>query len=170
MLCYSIPRGFLILFHIGIWSPSTIYPQLNLLHSPSSIPLIPPTVPILQSCLLFLIFELMFKRVSQCVPIVSVLYFGSFNPFNYSPLSFYLPPLFCNSFQYISLYSLPSQMLCFMILLIIKHSFSFPYQVSLRYLIPFMREEHSWSTSLKSSAFTLIYVTPEFWREHIQTD
>jgi hypothetical protein len=35
-------RGFLVLFHIGIWSPSsTIYCHLNLLSSPSSLPLIP---------------------------------------------------------------------------------------------------------------------------------
>jgi hypothetical protein len=31
----AIARGFLVLFHIGTWSPSTIYPQLSLLSSPS---------------------------------------------------------------------------------------------------------------------------------------
>jgi hypothetical protein len=30
----AIARGFLVLFHIGLWSPSTIYCHLNLLPSP----------------------------------------------------------------------------------------------------------------------------------------
>jgi hypothetical protein len=42
-----------------------------------------------------LIFKLMFKGVSQCMPAVGVLYFGPFNPFHYSPLPLYLPsPIF----------------------------------------------------------------------------
>jgi hypothetical protein len=36
----------------------------------------------------------MFKGVSQCMPSVGVLYFGPFNPFHYSPLPLYLPPIF----------------------------------------------------------------------------
>jgi hypothetical protein len=37
----------------------------------------------------------MFKGVSQCMPSVGVLYFGLFNPFEYSPLPLYLPsPVF----------------------------------------------------------------------------
>jgi hypothetical protein len=42
-----------------------------------------------------------------------ILFFGPFNPFHYSPLHLYLPPSIFNSFQYISLYLLPSQILCF---------------------------------------------------------
>jgi hypothetical protein len=37
----AIARGFFVLFHIGIWSPSTIHPHLNLFHSPSSFLLVP---------------------------------------------------------------------------------------------------------------------------------
>jgi hypothetical protein len=80
------------------------------------------TVPILQSCLSLLIFKSMFKGVSQCIPAMSTLYFGSFSPFHYSSLHLFLPlPLF-NSFQYTSLYPPPSQMLCFTILLVFCHS------------------------------------------------
>jgi hypothetical protein len=75
----------------------------------------------------------MFKGISQCVPTVSLLYFGQFNPFRCSPLPLpshhhystaqfipfhcspytYLPPPLFNSFQYTSLYPLPAHlMLC----------------------------------------------------------
>jgi hypothetical protein len=37
----AIARGFLALFHIGIWSPSTIHGHLNLFSSPSTLPLVP---------------------------------------------------------------------------------------------------------------------------------
>jgi hypothetical protein len=76
----AIARGFLVLFHIGIWSPSTIYPHLNLLHSPFPSHLY---APILWSWFSLLIFKVMFKEVSQCMPTVGVLYFGLFNPFYY---------------------------------------------------------------------------------------
>jgi hypothetical protein len=36
----AIAKGFLVLFHIGIWNPSTIYCHLNLLPSPSSLPVV----------------------------------------------------------------------------------------------------------------------------------
>jgi hypothetical protein len=36
----------------------------------------------------------MFKGVSLCIPVVSRLYFGPFNPFHYSSLPLYLPPPF----------------------------------------------------------------------------
>jgi hypothetical protein len=38
------------------------------------------TVPVLQSCLSLLISKSMFKGVSQCIPAMSILYFGLFNP------------------------------------------------------------------------------------------
>jgi hypothetical protein len=41
----AIPRGCLVLFHIGIQSPFTIYCHLNLLSSPSPLPLVPPHPP-----------------------------------------------------------------------------------------------------------------------------
>jgi hypothetical protein len=37
----EIARGFFVLFHIGIWSPSIIFPHLNLFHSLSLLPLVP---------------------------------------------------------------------------------------------------------------------------------
>jgi hypothetical protein len=39
----AIARGFLVLFHIGIWSPPTIYHHLNLLSSPSLLSIYPPS-------------------------------------------------------------------------------------------------------------------------------
>jgi hypothetical protein len=39
--CKASAGGFSVLFHIGLWSPSIIYHQLNLLSSPSPFPLIP---------------------------------------------------------------------------------------------------------------------------------
>jgi hypothetical protein len=85
----AIARGFLVLFHIGIWSPSTIYHHLNLLPSPSPFPLLPLhtyTEPF-QFWFSLLTFKLMFKGVSQCMPSVGMLYLGLFSPFKYSPLS-----------------------------------------------------------------------------------
>jgi hypothetical protein len=105
-----------------------IFSYLNILHSPSPFPQVPPhthTIPVLQSCLSLLIFKYMFKRVSQCIPTMSIPYFGPFNPFHCSPLPLYFRPLIFNSFQYLSLYPLPSQMLCFSVLLILI-LFSFP--------------------------------------------
>jgi hypothetical protein len=94
----ALARGFLVLFHIGIWSPSTIYCHLNL-HSPSPshkyTHIHTHRVPILQSCFSLLIFKLMFKSVSQYMPTVVLLCFGLFNPFHCSPLPLYLlPPIF----------------------------------------------------------------------------
>jgi hypothetical protein len=125
----AIPRGFFVLFHISIWSPLTVFPHLHLLCSHSPLLQVPShTVPILQSCLSLLIFKLMFTGVCQCVSTVGVVYFGQFNPFHCSPLPFTSHPSFFNSFQNICFYPLPSQMLCFTILLtIILFSFhSFP--------------------------------------------
>jgi hypothetical protein len=64
----------------------------------------------------------MFQGVSQCVPTVRLLYFGLINPFHCSPLAFYLPPPFFNSFQYIYILYLHRRYLlwycwCFIILL-----------------------------------------------------
>jgi hypothetical protein len=62
----------------------------------------------------------MFKRVSQCMPTVGILYFGLFNPFHYSPLPFYLPPPI---FQQLSVHILVSSTFTdFTILLMLCHS------------------------------------------------
>jgi hypothetical protein len=52
------------------------------IHPPPFQKYLPPTVSILQSCLLLLIFKSMFKGVSQCISAVGILYFGLFNPFH----------------------------------------------------------------------------------------
>jgi hypothetical protein len=119
----AIAREFIVLFHINMWSPSTIYP-----HSPS-FTLSPPTStppPILQSCLLLWRFKSMFKGVPQCVPAVTALYFGPLNAFHCSPFLFPSHPPCFPSCQYKSLYLLPSQMWCFMILLTLYHSLFLP--------------------------------------------
>jgi hypothetical protein len=38
----AIARGFVILFHIRLWSQSTIFPHFHLLHSPNSLLQVPP--------------------------------------------------------------------------------------------------------------------------------
>jgi hypothetical protein len=84
-----------LFYFIYIWSPSTIHTQLNLLYfilPTSTLPQHTHTYCIcLQSCHSLLIAKL-FKGVFQCVTTVSILYFGLFNPFHYSPLPSYLPP------------------------------------------------------------------------------
>jgi hypothetical protein len=65
--------------------------------------------------------------VSQCMPTMSTLYFGPFNPFYYSPLLLNLPPPIFNSFQYTSPYLLPSHLMLHYWCSIIHFSFpSFP--------------------------------------------
>jgi hypothetical protein len=59
----------------------------------------------------------MFKGVSQCFLTVGVLW--SIQPLSYL---FTSQPPFFNRFQYTSLYPLPSQMLCFIILQMLYHS------------------------------------------------
>jgi hypothetical protein len=119
----TIAGGFFVLFHIGMWSPSTIYPHH---HSPFLFPLVlhTHTVPILQSCLSLLIFKLMFKGVSQCMPTVCTLYFGPFNPFHNSSLPLLFPPPI---FQQLSMYILILYLhiLCYVILLTLSHSLLF---------------------------------------------
>jgi hypothetical protein len=126
----AIARGFLVLFHIGIGSPSTIYHHLNLLPSPSPHPQVPPyththTLPILQSWFLLHIFKLMFKAVSQCMPTVSIFYF-TFNLPITLPFPFTSHPLFFSSFQYTSLHPLPSHLMLCDITDALSFSFLFP--------------------------------------------
>jgi hypothetical protein len=78
-------------------------------------------VPILQACLLLLISKSRFKRLLDVLHL-SILYFGQVNPSHYSPLPFSSHTPFFNSFQCITLYPLPSQTLCFIILLMLYRS------------------------------------------------
>jgi hypothetical protein len=75
-------------------------------HSPlASTPYI-NTILILQSYLSLLILKLLFNGVSQCMPTVGKLYFGSFNPLHYSPLLLYLPlPIFQHHSIHILIFS-----------------------------------------------------------------
>jgi hypothetical protein len=72
-------------------SPPTFYP-------PTSNPP-PPTVPISQSCPLLFIPKSVFKGSSQCVPAMSILYFGPFNPFHCSPSSLPSHPHYSAAFS-----------------------------------------------------------------------
>jgi hypothetical protein len=74
------------------------------------------TVPILQSCFLLLIFKLMFKGVSECMPTMGVLFFGLFNTFCYSPLPLYLLSAFSTH-----PYVLYLHILCYAILIMLSH-------------------------------------------------
>jgi hypothetical protein len=79
-------------------SPPTFYP-------PTSNPP-PPTVPISQSCPLLFIPKSVFKGSSQCVPAMSLLYFGPFNSIHCSPL--FLPYSPAPIFQQLSVHILMS--------------------------------------------------------------
>jgi hypothetical protein len=83
-------------------------------HQPYSLTFIRPPhlaqVPphtILQSCLSSLIPKLLFKRVSQYIPAVNILYFAQFHPFCYSLLPLPFHSSLFSSIQYISLYPPP---------------------------------------------------------------
>jgi hypothetical protein len=96
-------------------------------------------MPILQSWLSLLMFELTFNGVSQCVPSVGVLYFGLFNPFKYSPLPLYLPP---SVFQQFSIHILISftftscGMWCYLCSIIL---FSFPSFPEFHRVVPLLQ-------------------------------
>jgi hypothetical protein len=57
------------------------------------------TTILLQSCLLLLVFKLMFKGISQCIPPVSTLYFSKFNPFHYFLTPLPSAPYFSTAFN-----------------------------------------------------------------------
>jgi hypothetical protein len=73
----AIARGFMVLLPYSLTLISSIYPPPTCN---------PTTVPVLQSCLSLLISKLMFKGVSCCIPVVSLLYFDQFHPFHCSSL------------------------------------------------------------------------------------
>jgi hypothetical protein len=88
---------------------------------PPPLPLVPRphTVPNFTVCFSLLIFKLVFKGVSQCIPTMSILYFSLFNPFYYySPLSFYLS--FSTAFN-THPYILSLHILCYVLLLMLYH-------------------------------------------------
>jgi hypothetical protein len=68
--------------------PIYILMLISFTHLPPSSKYSPYTVPILQFCLLLLIFKSMFQGVSKCISTVSLVYFGPFNLFQCSPLPF----------------------------------------------------------------------------------
>jgi hypothetical protein len=93
----SITGGFIILFSLCIWSPSTLFLHICLLYS-STFLQVPPThtVPMLQSCLSLLIP--MLKVVPQCIPAMNMLYFGQFSLLFYSSLPFLPTPYYLATF------------------------------------------------------------------------
>jgi hypothetical protein len=132
----AIARGYIVLFCVSLWSASTVFPHLNILDSPSPSYQYPlHTVPILHYCLSLLISKSMFKGVSWCIPAVSILYFCPFIPVHSSilPLPSRLP--FFSSFQYISLYPLPSQMFCIMILVFFSFYFIILHLLTCVYIV-----------------------------------
>jgi hypothetical protein len=78
----------------------------------------------LESCLSLLIFKLIFKEVSQCMPTVSIIYFGPFNPFHYSPYPLpHTPPPFFIAFN-THPHIIYLHILCYVTLLMLYHSLS----------------------------------------------
>jgi hypothetical protein len=151
----AIARDFFVLFHISIWSPSAIYCHLHLLLSPFPLLLLSPThpVPILQSCLLLLIFKLMFKCVSQSMPTMGIFYFGLFNSCHYSSLPLSSPPPFSTSFT-THPYIFYLHILYFTTLLMLYHSL-FPFLLSLNSIEYF----HYWNRVLHLSCMIrLVFV------------
>jgi hypothetical protein len=118
------------------------------------------TAPILQSCLSFLIFKLMFKGVSQCIPAMRILYFGPFNPFHYSPLPLYLPP--APIIQQPSVYILISSTFTDVMFYNISNAlaFSFPFPPSLSSVKKFHCYKHVLPLSLYMVMFVFVYI---FW-------
>jgi hypothetical protein len=102
----AIIRGFIIVFHICIWSPLTIFPHLHLLCSPSRKYPLHTQPPILQPCLSLSVPKSMFKGVSWRIPTVSTLYSGQFNSscdFHRSPVRqvmLFIDPLLASWIQY----------------------------------------------------------------------
>jgi hypothetical protein len=90
----------LVFFHLSIWNPSTIYPHLNLLHLLSP-PSTPNTVPILQSCLLLLIFKPMLKGIFSLYLCCGILYFGPFNSFHFGTILIFIYLISSEIEQYI---------------------------------------------------------------------
>jgi hypothetical protein len=118
----TIARGCFVLFHIGIWSTSTTYPHLNLLHSPPS-HLYPFTQCTYLTVLHFMSnIELMFKGFLNVSPLWVYFALAHSTPSITLPYPFISHPSNFNSFQYTSLDCLPSQMLCFTILVMLYHS------------------------------------------------
>jgi hypothetical protein len=111
-LLKAIASGFLVLFHICIWSPSTTYHHLNLL-SPSSLPLVPPT----HTLYLFYSPGFHYYYLSWCSKVCLnvcpwCVYFTlvcSTPPITLH-YRFAFHPQFFNSFQYTSLYPLSSHL------------------------------------------------------------
>jgi hypothetical protein len=156
----AIARGFVVLFHTDIWSPSTIFPHLNLFHLPS-LPIVPHPAPISQCCLSLLMSKLMFKGVSQWIPTLRVLYTGLFDPSHYSSLPLYLPPPI---FQQLSIHILTSStctdVMCYDI--VDALSFPFPFPPSSSSIDQFHCFMHVLHLSLCLIMFVLAYMRNMF--------
>jgi hypothetical protein len=119
----AIARGFLVLFHIGIWNLSTIFHHLNLLPSLSPLLLVP--FPQHYTYFIVVVFDTNLSRCSKgCLnvcPLWVCFTLVRSTPSITLPYLFTSHPPFFIIFQYISLYPLPSYLM-FMILLLLYHS------------------------------------------------
>jgi hypothetical protein len=114
----AIARGFVVLFHVGIWSPSTIYGHLNLLPSFSLLPLVSST----HTLCLFYSPDFHHLYLSWCSKgCLNVCPLWVYNPFYYSSLPLYHPPPFFNIFN-THPYILYLHILWYVILLMLYHS------------------------------------------------
>jgi hypothetical protein len=88
--------------------------------------------------LVFLIFELTFRGVSQCMPSVGVLDFGLFNPLECPPLPLNLSPPHFQHFQYTFLHPLPSHRMVYDITIALLF-FSFPSFLEFHRVVPLLQ-------------------------------
>jgi hypothetical protein len=119
----AIARDFLVLLHIGIWNPSTIHlTSISFFHH--LLPLVPPHAILVYSPVFVVNIYVGVQRSFSAYLCCGCALLWSVQPLPFLSLTLYPPPPspFFNSFQYTSSYPLPSQMSCFMILLMLCHS------------------------------------------------
>jgi hypothetical protein len=109
----------------------------------------------------------MFKGVFQCMPIVTVLYFGLFNPFEYAPLPLYLlTPVFqCLSIHILISFTFTSCGLQYYCCSIILFSFlSFPQF----YRVVILLQSCSTTEFIYDHACTCVYVYLWLYLPHMK--
>jgi hypothetical protein len=137
-LLQEIPSGFFVLFHVSIWSPSTIYPHLNFLYSLFS----PP-----QSYFSLLIFKFMFIGCLNVCPLW--VYFTLVHSISSItlPYIFFLPPLIFNAVN-IHPYMLYLHILYYERLLMPYHSLFLSLSPELHTVVPLL-----WTNSISEFVY-----------------
>jgi hypothetical protein len=123
-LLKAIARGILVLFHLGIWSPSTIYSYVISFLTSTHM------VCILESWFLLQYLSWCSKRCLNLCPLWVCFTLVCSTPFITLLYSFTSQPPFFNSFQYTSLYTLPSHLMVCDITDALTFSFLFPLSLS----------------------------------------